>query len=60
MPIAPVLRGSQFLYCNNDLPVRNVKEMVAGVKERAGKVSYGSGGAGKVRVPGVTSTQRDP
>lgn len=46
VPIAPVLRGSLFLYCNNDVPVKNVKDMVAWVKARAGKVSYGSGGAG--------------
>jgi tripartite-type tricarboxylate transporter receptor subunit TctC len=46
VPIAPVLRGSLFLYCNNDVPVKNVKEMVAWVKERGGKVSYGSGGTG--------------
>jgi len=46
VPIAPVLRGSLFLYCNNDVPVRNLKDMVAWVKERAGKVSYGSGGTG--------------
>jgi len=46
VPIAPVLRGSLFLYCNNDVPVKNVKEMVAWVKARGGKVSYGSGGTG--------------
>ena len=44
--IAPVLRGALFLYCNNDVPVKNLKEMVAWVKERPGKVSYGSGGTG--------------
>ena len=46
VPIAPVLRGWLFLYCNNDIPVRNVKEMVAWVKARPGQVSYGSGGTG--------------
>jgi tripartite-type tricarboxylate transporter receptor subunit TctC len=46
VPIAPVLRGSLFLFCNNDVPVKNVKEMVAWVKARPGKVSYGSGGVG--------------
>jgi tripartite-type tricarboxylate transporter receptor subunit TctC len=46
VPIAPVLQGSLYLYCNNDVPVKNVKEMVAWVKSRGGKVSYGSGGTG--------------
>ena len=46
VPIAPVLRGPLFLYVNNDVPVKNVKEMIAYVKERPGKISYGSGGAG--------------
>jgi len=46
VPIAPVLQGSLYLYCNNDVPVKNVKEMVAWVKGRGGKVSYGSGGTG--------------
>ena len=46
VPIAPLVRGQLFLYANNDVPVRNLKEMVAYVKERRGKVSYGSGGTG--------------
>ena len=46
VPIAPVVRGPLFLYANNDVPVRNLKEMIAYVKERRGKVSYGSGGTG--------------
>jgi tripartite-type tricarboxylate transporter receptor subunit TctC len=46
VPIAPVVKGALFLYCNNDVPVRNVKEMVAWVKARPGQVSYGSGGTG--------------
>jgi len=45
-PIAPVLRGPIFLYCNNDVPVHNLKEMVAWVKQQGNKVSYGSGGTG--------------
>ena len=44
--IAPVTRGGLFLYCNNDVPVKNIKDMVAWVKARPGKVSYGSGGTG--------------
>jgi tripartite-type tricarboxylate transporter receptor subunit TctC len=46
VPIAPVLRGPLFLYANNDVPVKNLKEMIAYVKERPGKISYGSGGTG--------------
>ncbi|MBK6008237.1 tripartite tricarboxylate transporter substrate binding protein [Ramlibacter ginsenosidimutans] len=46
VPIAPVLKGALFLYCNNDVPVRNVKEMVAWVKAQPAPVSYGSGGTG--------------
>jgi tripartite-type tricarboxylate transporter receptor subunit TctC len=46
VPIAPVLKGALFLYCNNDVPVHNVKEMVAWVKAQPGQVSYGSGGTG--------------
>jgi len=39
-------KGALYLYCNNDLPVTNLKEMVAYVKARPGKISYGSGGTG--------------
>jgi tripartite-type tricarboxylate transporter receptor subunit TctC len=46
VPICPVLRGPLFLYANNDIKVTNLKEMVAYVKARPGKVSYGSGGTG--------------
>ena len=46
VPVAPTMRGTLFLVCNNDLPVRNLKDMVAWVKERPGKVSFGSGGTG--------------
>ncbi|MDB5872207.1 MAG: tripartite tricarboxylate transporter substrate binding protein [Ramlibacter sp.] len=46
VPICPVLRGPLFLYANNDTKVTNLKEMVAYVKARPGKVSYGSGGTG--------------
>lgn len=46
VPIAPVLRGPLFLYANNDVPVKNLKDMIAYVKERPGKISYGSGGTG--------------
>ena len=46
VPIAPVLQGALFLYCNKDLPVHDIKEMVAWVKARPDQVSYGSGGTG--------------
>ncbi|CAN5306064.1 tripartite tricarboxylate transporter substrate binding protein [soil metagenome] len=46
VPIAPVLRGALFLYCSNDVPVKDLKEMVAWVKAQGNKVSYGSGGTG--------------
>ena len=45
-PIAPVLSGALFLYCRQDLPVQNLRDMIAWVKERPGLVSYGSGGTG--------------
>ncbi|MDB5947476.1 MAG: hypothetical protein JWQ33_2502 [Ramlibacter sp.] len=44
--VAPVIQGPLFLYVNKDVPVTNLKEMVAYVKERPGRISYGSGGTG--------------
>jgi tripartite-type tricarboxylate transporter receptor subunit TctC len=38
--------GPLYLYANNDTKVTNLKEMVAYVKARPGKVSFGSGGTG--------------
>lgn len=38
--------GSLYLYANKDLGVTNLKEMVAYVKARPGKLSFGSGGTG--------------
>lgn len=46
IPIAPVVKAPLLLYCNVDLPVKNVNEMVAYVKARRGQISYGSGGVG--------------
>jgi tripartite-type tricarboxylate transporter receptor subunit TctC len=45
-PIAPLSSGGLFLVVNNDLPVKNVKELVAYAKAHPGKLSYGSGGSG--------------
>ncbi|MES3000704.1 MAG: tripartite tricarboxylate transporter substrate binding protein [Pseudomonadota bacterium] len=45
-PIAPISTGALYLVVNNDLPVKNVKELVAYAKARPGKMSYGSGGSG--------------
>ncbi|HEY2256930.1 MAG TPA: tripartite tricarboxylate transporter substrate-binding protein, partial [Variovorax sp.] len=44
--IAPFGKGQLYLYANKDLPITNLKEMVAYVKARPGKLSYGSGGTG--------------
>lgn len=45
-PIAPMSTGPLYLVVNNDLPVKNVKELVAYAKAHPGKLSYGSGGSG--------------
>lgn len=34
--VAPTMRGSLFLLCNNELPIRNLKDMIAWVRERPG------------------------
>ena len=45
-PIALVSGGPLYLYTSATMPVNNLKEMIAYVKARPGKVSYGSGGNG--------------
>jgi tripartite-type tricarboxylate transporter receptor subunit TctC len=45
-PIVPMSTGPLYLVVNNDLPVKNVKELVAYAKAHPGKLSYGSGGSG--------------
>jgi tripartite-type tricarboxylate transporter receptor subunit TctC len=45
-PIAPMSTGGLYLVVNNDLPVKNLNELVAYAKAHPGKLSYGSGGSG--------------
>jgi tripartite-type tricarboxylate transporter receptor subunit TctC len=46
VPIVPLNQGFLYLAVNKELPVQNLKELVAYVKERPGALSYGSGGSG--------------
>lgn len=45
-PIAQMSNGPLYLVVNNDLPVKNLKELVTYAKAHPGKMSYGSGGSG--------------
>lgn len=45
-PLAPVLSYANALVINKDLPIRNLKELIAYAKANPGKVSYGSAGMG--------------
>ncbi len=45
-PIAPMSTGGLYLVVNANLPVKNIKELVAYAKAQPGKLSYGSGGSG--------------
>jgi tripartite-type tricarboxylate transporter receptor subunit TctC len=45
-PIAQINNGFLYLAVNTSLPIHNLKEFVAYVKERPGAVNYGSGGSG--------------
>jgi tripartite-type tricarboxylate transporter receptor subunit TctC len=45
-PVVPLSTGPLYLVVNNELPVKNLKELVAYAKARPGKMSYGSGGSG--------------
>jgi tripartite-type tricarboxylate transporter receptor subunit TctC len=45
-PVVPISSGGLYLVVNNDLPVKNIQELVAYAKARPGKLSYGSGGSG--------------
>ncbi|SEJ13415.1 MULTISPECIES: tripartite tricarboxylate transporter substrate binding protein [unclassified Variovorax] len=45
-PIAPLVDYTNVLVINNDVPVRNVAELLAYAKTRPGKVFYGSAGVG--------------
>lgn len=45
-PVAKVSAGPLYLFTSKSTPVNNVKEFLAYVKARPGKVTYGSGGNG--------------
>ncbi len=44
--IAGIWQVPNLLYCNKDLPVRSVQELIALVKRSPGRFLYGSGGSG--------------
>ncbi|PIF77149.1 tripartite-type tricarboxylate transporter receptor subunit TctC [Variovorax sp. 54] len=46
MPLAPLVDYTNVLVVNNDLPVRNVGELLAYAKAKPGKLFYGSAGVG--------------
>ena len=46
VPVAQINNGFLYLAVNNSLPVKDVNEFIAYVKERPGQLSYGSGGSG--------------
>jgi tripartite-type tricarboxylate transporter receptor subunit TctC len=45
-PIAMIATNPQVMVSKNDLPARDLKQLVAHVKANPGKVSYGTGGPG--------------
>ncbi len=45
-PLAMVATNPQVILSKNDLPARDLKQLIAHVKANPGKVSYGTGGAG--------------
>ena len=45
-PLSPVLSYANALVINKDLPIKNLKELIAYAKANPGKVSYGSAGMG--------------
>ena len=47
-PISMVAQGPLLWACNKDLPVRNLRELVAYAKQRPGQLNYGSAGAGGI------------
>ena len=46
VPIVQINNGFLYLAVSNGSPVKSLKEFIAYVKERPGKLSYGSGGSG--------------
>jgi tripartite-type tricarboxylate transporter receptor subunit TctC len=47
-PVALIAKLPNVMIVNKDVPAKNLQEFLAWVKERPGKVSYGSGGAGGI------------
>ena len=45
-PVVQMSTGPLYLVVNNELPVKNLKDLVAYAKAHPGKMSYGSGGSG--------------
>jgi tripartite-type tricarboxylate transporter receptor subunit TctC len=45
-PVALLSTSALYLVVNNDLPAKNLKDLVAYAKTNPGKLSYGSGGSG--------------
>lgn len=45
-PVTVIANNPEVILSRNDIPARNLQELVAWVKARPGKVSYASGGAG--------------
>ena len=45
-PVVRISAGPLYLFTNTATPVKNLKEMIAYVKARPGKVAYGTGGNG--------------
>jgi tripartite-type tricarboxylate transporter receptor subunit TctC len=46
IPVSLLSTGALYLVVNNDLPVKDLKELVAYAKANPGKLTYGSGGSG--------------
>src|SRR5262245_62744237 len=51
-PVSIMATGPNVLVVNPNLPVRNVKELVALAKEKPGRVDYASAGVGSFQHPG--------
>lgn len=47
-PVSMVAQGPLLWACNKDLPVANLRELVAYAKQRPGQLNYGSAGAGGI------------
>lgn len=47
-PVSMVAEGPLLWVCNKDLPVANLKELVAYARTRPGQLNYGSAGAGGI------------